>query len=359
MRRLWHLLYALCMSETRPPYLIGDDPRQHNGGQALPSGEESGFPGCETVPMNASQFAACERHIEYWDARRDLAWMVRESGMEHDRPLSRLAALVYRMAQIRGADIECCSTVSLHDRGREGDDADDDVRVMEADQTIYLDAARAWTVRSPVLVRRGEGPDVALEVDHTTDARRRKLDVYEEWAIPEVWIEVPDAPARSRPKSRRSGLTIHALNACTQRYEEAAASSVLPGWTAEEIHLALNEAVVSPRTWAAVERVGRALGEKEGTEPTHDPIHRRQLLAVQAEGRAEGRKAGRAEGRPKSGQERRQGRSHCQREGCHGVHHPRPARHRHSACVPCQRRRSSAAAGTRYGADRRSRLAVL
>ena len=276
------------MSETRPPYLIGDDPRQrHNSGQALPGGEESGFPGCETVPMDASQFAACERHVEYWDARRDLAWMVREAGMEHDRPISRLAALVYRMAQIRGADIECCSTVSLHDRGPEGDVADEDVRVMEADQTIYLDAARAWTVRSPVLVRRGEGPDVALEMDHTTDARRRKLDVYEEWAVPEVWIEVPDAPARSRPKSRRSGLTIHALNACTQRYEEAEASGVLPGWTAEEIHLALNEAVVSPRTWAAIERVGRALGEKERTDPIHDPIQRRQLLAAQAEGRNE------------------------------------------------------------------------
>ena len=271
------------MSETRPPYLIGDDPRQRdNGGQALPGGEESGFPGCEAVPMDAKEFAACDRHIEYWDVRRSQAWMVRETSVEHERPGARLAVLIYRMAQIRGADIECYSTVSLHDRG-----ADGDLRVMEADQTIYMDAARARALRSPVLVRRGEGPDVALEVDHTTDARRRKLGVYEEWAVPEVWIEVPDAPARSRPKSRRSGLTIHALNACTKRYEEAAASGVLPGWTAEEIHLALNEEVVSRPTWAAVERVGRALGEKAGTEPTHDPIQRRQLSTAQAAGRAE------------------------------------------------------------------------
>ena len=55
-------VYALCMSETRPPYLIGDDPRQRdNGGRALPGGEESGFPGCETVPMDASQFADAAR----------------------------------------------------------------------------------------------------------------------------------------------------------------------------------------------------------------------------------------------------------------------------------------------------------
>ena len=275
------------MTETRRRYLIGARPRQRdNGGDALPDGEESGFPGCETVPMNAKQFADCDRHIECWDARRGLAWMVREASVEHDRPTSRLAVLVYRMAQIRGSAMECCSTASLHDR-----DADGDVRVMEADQTIYLDAARARSLRSPVLVRQGEAPDIALEVDHTTDARRHKLDVYEEWGIPEIWIEVPDAPARSRPKSRRPGLTIHALNARTKRYEETAASEMLTGWTSEEIHLALNEAAISRRTWAAVERVGRALGQKEGTKPVLDPIQRRQLSAARTAGRKEGRAA--------------------------------------------------------------------
>ena len=281
------------MTETRTPYVIDTDPRQRdNGDRALPSGEECGFPGCETVAMNAEQFTNCDRHIECWDARQGLAWMVREASVEHERPNSRLAVLVYRIAQIRGSPMECCSTVSLHDR-----DADGDVRVMEADQTIYLDAKRARALRSPVLVRQGEVPDVALEVDHTTDARRRKLGMYEEWGIPEIWIEVPDAPAKSRRKSRRSGLAIHVLNAKTKRYEEAAASKVLPGWTSEEIHLALNEGDISRRTWAAVERVGRALGQKEGTEPTHDPIERRQLKAAQAAGTTAGNKAGRRTGR--------------------------------------------------------------
>ena len=275
------------MTETRTPYVIDTDPRQlDNGGPALPSGEESGFPGCETVSMNAEQFASCDRHIECWDARRGLAWIVPEATVEHERPKSRLAVLVYRLAEIRGSAMECCGTVSLHDR-----DADGDVWVMEADQTIYLDASRAWALRSPVLVRQGEAPDVALEVDHTTDARRRKLGMYEEWRIPEIWIEVPDAPAKSRRKSRRSGLAIHALNAKTKRYEEAAASKVLPGWTSEEIHLALNEGNISRRTWAAVERVGRALGRKEGTEPTLDPIQRHQLEAGRRETTANERAA--------------------------------------------------------------------
>ena len=277
----------LCVTETRTPYVIDADPRQpDNGGRALPSGEECGFPGCETVAMNAEQFADCDRHIECWDARRGLAWMVPEVTVEHERPKSRLVVLVYRLAEIRGSPMEFCGTVSLHDR-----DADGDVLVMEADQTIYLDARRARALRSPVLVRKGEAPDLALEVDHTTDARRRKLGMYEEWGIPEIWIEVPDAQARSRRKSRRSGLAIHALNAETRRYEEAAASKVLPGWTSEEIHLALNEGDISRRTWAAIERVGRVLGEREGTEPTYDPIQRRQLEAAQTAGRAAGRRA--------------------------------------------------------------------
>ena len=95
------------------------DPRQlANGGQPLPSAEAAGFLGCEAVPMNAKQFARFDRHVEYWDARREVAWMVRDASVEHERPASRLAVLVHRIAQVRGSAIACCGTVSLHDRGR-------------------------------------------------------------------------------------------------------------------------------------------------------------------------------------------------------------------------------------------------
>ena len=251
------------MTETRAKYIIGPAPHQRtsNGGP-LPAAAEAGFPGCETVPMNAKQFARCDRHIEYWDARRGVAWMVREAHIEHERPLSRLAVLTYRIGQVRGSPIVCCGTTSLHERGPAGD-----IRVLEADQAIYLDAARQQALRSPILVREGEAPDIVLEVDHTTDARRRKLGVYEEWQIPEVWVEVPDAPSQSRPKSRRSGCTLHVLEEKTKRYSEALASKALLGWTAEEIHLALNEPVVSEQTWATVARVGRAMRRQEHTKP--------------------------------------------------------------------------------------------
>ena len=43
-------------------------------------------------------------------------------------------------------------------------------------------------------------PDVVLvEVDNTTDVRRGKLGHYESWGFREVWVEVPDEPAPSRP----------------------------------------------------------------------------------------------------------------------------------------------------------------
>ena len=272
------------MSETRATYKTANPRRQVNGGEVLSNAESAGFPGCEAVPMTAEQFERLERHIEYWDAQSGVAWMVRETTLAHERPAVRLAVLTHRIAQVRGAEITCCGTASLYDRRPGGN-----VRVMEADQIIYLDPERVSALHAYVQVRDGEGPDIVLEVDHTTDARRRKVGLYKQWRIPEIWVEVPDAPAPSRRKSRRSGLTIYALNERTKRYRQAIASTVLRGWTVAEIHTALNEPHVSEATWAALHRVGRALGEKEGTAPALDPQLRSLLLESQEEGWDEGR----------------------------------------------------------------------
>ncbi len=57
----------------------------------------------------------------------------------------------------------------------------------------------------------------------------------------------------------------------------------LPGWTAAEIHRALNEPELSVETAEVLNRVGRELGSAEGTSPDDDPFLRRQ----RAEGRLE------------------------------------------------------------------------
>ena len=125
-----------------------------------------------------------------------------------------------------------------------------------------------------------------LEVDHTTDARRRKLGQYEAWGFPEVWVEVPEADTPSRPRSLRSRLTIHLLE--DGEYRESAQSRAFPGWTAAEIHAALNEPALSAHTSAVLERVGAVLGEREGTGPDDDPFLGSQRRLSHAEGRTAG-----------------------------------------------------------------------
>ena len=126
-------------------------------------------------------------------------------------------------------------------------------------------------------------PDVVVEVDSTTDARRCRLKLYEAWGFPELWVEVPNAYAPNRPAGLRPGLTIYLLEA--GRYVPSPSSRAFPGWRADEIHRALNEPVISKETSKVLSRVGRAMGEREGTGPENDPLLREQ----RAEGRAEGR----------------------------------------------------------------------
>ena len=272
------------MSQPRAIYDVHAPPRPRRQARRRPaSAEAAGFPGCKAVPMTAAEVAQEDGpRIEYWDAEDGFAWMVREGPTRaHEIPAHGLSALLERVSQARGARIICCGATTFYERGPAGEH----IRAMEADQTVFLDADRAWTMPSPPTVL-GEDPvpDVVLEVDHTTDVRRRKLHEYEKWRFPEVWVEVPDAPHRSRPRNRPSALTIHVLCGETGRYAEAAASRALPGWTATEIHLALNEPQRSAETWQALERVGRALGEREGNAPGDDPIMRRLLADARQEG---------------------------------------------------------------------------
>ena len=147
--------------------------------------------------------------------------------------------------------------------------------IMQADESVYLHPGSARLPGpSAMVIGVDDYPDVVLEVDHTTDVRRGKLGLYESWGFPEVWVEVPDEAAPSRPRGRRPGLTIFLLEAGA--YRTAAESRAFPGWKAEEIHAALNEPALSAQTSAVLERVGRTLGEREGTGPDHDPLLRSQ-----------------------------------------------------------------------------------
>ena len=129
-------------------------------------------------------------------------------------------------------------------------------------------------------------PDVVLEVDHTTDVRRRKLAIYKGSGFPEVWVLVPWDSSVRKP-----GLAIHVRRG--DGYREAPESRAFPGWRAEEIYRALTESPLSEGAWRALEGVALSMGAREGTRPEDDPLMGSHSAKVRTEGRAQGHQEGR------------------------------------------------------------------
>ena len=254
-----------------------------------PEAEAYAFPGCRAVTIRRDEIETWEGRLEYWDAETETAWMVREpTGAAHEQPSQRLAGLGQLIAAVRGSPIECFGTMDLLLRNERGERS----KIMQADQSVYLHPGRD---RLPdpagMVVGEHDFPDVVVDVDHTTDIRRGKLRLYEEWGFPEVWVEVPDRRAPSRPSGLLPGLVIHLLDG--GRYRTGEESHAFPGWTADEIHTAMNEPELSAQTSDVLTRVGRVLGEREGTGPDDMPWLRSQREQVRAHSRAQGRAHGR------------------------------------------------------------------
>ncbi len=257
-------------------YSVASMPRRIQYGEPEPLQ----FPGCRPVRISRDEIADYEGRIEYWSADTEVAMVCDSVSLYHEHPPQRLVRLIDRIAQTRGSPIETFGASDLLVRDAHGRH----LRILQADQTVYLRprAARPW---GPAIeVGSDQLPDVVLEVDNTTDVRRGKLGIYKSWGFPEVWVEVPDMATPSRPAGLRPGLTIYLL-AEDEGFRTAPTSRAFPGWTAEEIHLALNEPELSGATTAALRRIGRALGAAEGTGPDDDPF----LHAERQEGRTEGR----------------------------------------------------------------------
>ena len=254
------------------------------------------FPGCDPVSLPTwDDVWAYDGRIEYWLRETGTAWVMRDAGPVHENAPNLLSELLTRMCLERGSRFLLAGAVYLMERDADGRPR----QVLVGDQTIYLDRS-VWRPRDPAIVLGVDPlPDVILEVDHTTDVRRNKLPVYEAWGFPEVWVDTPDESSPNRPRGLRPGLTIYVLDD-GRRFRIADESRAFPTWTAAQLHAALNESRLSAHTLADLTRVGRRLGESEGTTPDDDPQlgrHRRQARAEGiAQGRAEGIAQARAEG---------------------------------------------------------------
>ena len=262
------------------------------------------FPGCRPVRISREAIADCEDRIEYWDAATETAMVCEPVTTYHEQPSERVAQMTALIAVARGAPISTFGSADLLLRDERGERR----RILEADQTVYLHPERDGPAGPAMVVGEDVLPDVVVEVDHTTDVRRGKLALYESWGLREVWVDVPDAPSPSRPARRASGLTIHVLG--PDGYRTSAESRAFPGWTAAEIHRAMNESALSEETVAVLERVGRTLRDREGRPPGDGPFVRRMRGEIRAEervlARAEERERARAEERERARAEERE-----------------------------------------------------
>ena len=240
---------------------------------------DDAFPGCRPVRIARDEIADYDGRLEYWDADTETAWLVRApTSPWHELPGQRLARLAERIAAIRGAPIETLGGADLLLRNQAGERQ----RILQADQIVYLQPHAVRRLGDAVEVGEDDLPDVVLEVDLTTDVRRGKLALYESWGFPEVWVDVPDHRAPGSPASRAPGLTIHLPG--PGGYGAAPTSRAFTGWSAAEIHRALNEDALSGETVFVLRRVGRAMGDPAGTGPDDDPF----LRAERQDGRVEG-----------------------------------------------------------------------
>ena len=244
------------------------------------------FPGCESFHLPASEIDHYEGRLEFWDGVTETAWKVCEpTSVQHEEPSRLLVQMATRFEILRGSRIACFGSADLVRRDAAGRKR----WLMQADEVLYLHTDRVRLQGPAIDVDADPLPDVVLEVDHTTDVRRRKLGIYKESGFPEIWVLVPWEASVRAP-----GLKIHVRHG--GGYREEAASRAFPGWKAQEIHRALTEAPMSETAWRALERTAQAMGAREGTEPEHDPLTRSLSARAQAKGHAQGHREGRAQG---------------------------------------------------------------
>ena len=244
------------------------------------------FPGCESFHLPEAALEGYEGRLEFWDGLTETAWKVSEPTTTFHEGLSRrLVQMATRVEALRGSPIACFGSSDLVRR-----DAAGRLRwLMQADEVLYLHPERV-RLGAKIDVEADPLPDVVLEVDHSTDVRRRKLGIYKESRFPEIWVLVPWAASVRAP-----GLAVHLRG--YKGYREAGESRAFPGWKAEEIFGALTETPWTAGTISALERVALAMGAREGTRPEDDPFTRSLSAKAREEGRDEGRNEGREQGR--------------------------------------------------------------
>ena len=275
----------MAMMQSPSPALPAPAPRRDDVPRPETYGPDD-FPGCESFHLPASALDTYEGRLEFWDGATETAWKVCEpTSIYHEQPARRLGRMAERVASLRGSAIETFGSADLLRVDASGRKH----WLMQADEVLYLHPERARLHGPAIKVNADPLPDVVLEVDHTTDVRRRKLGIYKASGFPEVWVLVPWEASVRAP-----GLAIHVRRG--EVYREEAESRAFPGWRVAEIFRALTEAPLSEAAWRALERVALSMGAREGTTPEDDPLTRSVSTRAEARGHREGHAQGHREG---------------------------------------------------------------
>lgn len=268
-----------------PPKASSVPLRSSRVGPATPFVDEQAFVGCDPVPVNYGQYVLlreAKRRIALWDRDAGLAWEVRDgpSG-EHEWPIQALHEMMVLLGIVRGIRIPCFGNRGLAVLDENGQRK----RVLHPDQSVYMAPPVHYDGEGDIPVDRSGYPNIVMEVDHTTNTRKGKLDLYEAMGVPELWIEVPELwfegpdvwplmpheKSPNRPAGLVPGLSIFLLE--DGRYCEHSASQALLGWKATDIHQALNDLKgPSSDVTAALEDIGRRFGAQTGTGPDDHPL---------------------------------------------------------------------------------------
>ena len=199
-------------SSSAPPSSAVTVPHPVGVPASVPSSERiPDLPGCEPIPLPASALDTFEARLEVWDGRTETAWVCEPVTGYHEQPTRRLAKIAGRIASVRGSPIESFGSMDLLLRDAAGRKR----WLMQADEVLYLHPGRARMSKRAVEVGVHDLPDVVLEVDHTTDVRRWKLGMYQEWGFPEIWVLVPwEESVRAPGLAEDAGLVArHSLDA--------------------------------------------------------------------------------------------------------------------------------------------------
>ena len=208
-----------------PPHRVEQDPLSAEEfpqiGPEQDDGVDFGFPGCRPIRISRNEIGDFEGRFEYWDAQTETAWVVREpTSAYHEFPGQRLARLTGYIAATRGSPIESLGTVDLLVRDDQGERHD----MLQADQILYLRSNAALKIGSAVEVGHDDLPDVILEVDLTTDVRRRKMGLYQSWDFPNCGWRCRTAARRADPTANPGLRSACSNRMATARYRKAGRS---------------------------------------------------------------------------------------------------------------------------------------